>query len=510
MSAKNLFRSTPLLLAALSGCTMIPTYHRPKLPVAATYPAGQAYGATGVPATPKIQAADLGWQDFFVDARLKALIAIALRENRDLLSAAASIEEAQSQYMIQNASLFPQLSTTGSGLYEAPSNHGGFSFAPTGGSTISTLRYYNVGFGFSAYEIDLFGRIRSLTKQSREQALSQAENARSVMISTVSQVANAYIVWLADRESLRVTNDTLTSMQKTLELTKLQFDHGSANQLTLRQTETQVEQAAANKAQYERAVALDEDQLTLLIGAPIPADLPAPSAFGKQTIMTDLPAGLPSDLLQRRPDILSAEHTLLAANANIGAARADFFPKVSLTASDGQSSRQFRNLFTPGGQTWLLQPSISLPIFTWGEATGNLRYAKASRDADVRAYEKAIQTAFKETSDALAARTTYLEQDQRLQDLVTSSADEYKLSMMRYQAGTDSYLTALDSQRTLYQAQLGLISTQALRYENLVTMYRVLGGGWKDHTTPENAAHGGAVGALVDRVKAGPPPIPPT
>ncbi|GBQ61590.1 secretion system type I outer membrane efflux pump lipoprotein NodT [Ameyamaea chiangmaiensis NBRC 103196] len=508
MSTKTVFRAAPLLLAALSGCTLIPTYHRPQLPVSGTYPAGSAYRAE--PKDPRIQAADLGWEDFFTDARLRALIALALRENRDLLSAATSIEQAQAQYQIQNASLFPALGVTGQGLFEAPSNNAGFSFAPVGGSTISTLKYYSTGFGFSSYELDLFGRIRSLTREAREQELSQAENARSVMISTISQVANAYITWLADREQLRITNDTLASQGETLRLTRLQFDHGAANQLTLRQVETQVEQAQANKAQYERAVAQDENALVLLVGAPLPADLPPPAPFGSQTMMTDLPAGLPSDLLERRPDILSAEHTLKAANADIGAARANFFPKITLTANDGQSSRQFRSLFTPGGQTWIVNPQIDVPIFTWGQATGNLHYSKAKRAQDVRAYEKAIQTAFRETSDALAARSTYLDQDERLRALVASASDGYQLAMMRYHEGTDSYLTALDSQRTLYQAQQGMITVQAARYENLVTLYRVLGGGWKNHTLPPGGPHGGAVAKTVDRSLARPQPVPPT
>ena len=305
-------------------------------------------------------------------------------------------------------------------------------------------------------------------------------NAKSVLITTVSQVANTYLQWLADRELLRVTDETLASRKNSLRLTKLQYENGESDALTLHQTEMQVEQAASNRAEYERNIAQDVHKLQLLVGAPLPDTLPPPAEFGKQTLLADLPAGLPSDLIGQRPDVEAAEHNLIAANANIGAARAAFFPKVTLTAQEGVSSLQFRNLFTAGAQTWTVSPSISLPIFTWGQNSGNLKISKAQRLKQIANYEKTLQTAFQEVADALTARETYLNQDERLQALVHASQGAYDLAKMRYDTGIDSYLTTLVQQRSLYEAKQNLIIVQLARYQNLVTLYRALGGGWSE------------------------------
>lgn len=468
------------MVAMVAGCTLIPDYHRPVTPLATTY-AGMAQGAQ---ITPHRAAADLGWREFFVDDRLKALISIAIRDNRDLQSAVMSLAQAQGEYTVQNAALFPALGVTGSAMYMGPSDTAGFSFAPGQGRTVSTFRYYSTGFGFSSYEIDLFGRIRSLTREASETALAQEENARSVMISVISQVANAYLAWLGDHELLRITDETLATQRDTLRLTQARVQHGEATDLTLHQAETQMEQAAAMHEQYTRQIAQDEHLLTLLIGAPVPLDLPAPRPFGQQTILTDLPAGLPSDLMERRPDVMSAEHQLKAANADIGAARAAFFPRVTLTATNGTSALQFRQLFTSGAHTWGIDPSIQIPIFTWGQNSGNLATSKAKRDAQVAAYEKTVQTAFREVSDALTSRETYYTQTVHLQELVHSSDAAFRLAQMRYTHGVDSYLTTLDAQRTLFTAQQSLISVQTAKYQNLVTLYRALGGGWTANTPP--------------------------
>ncbi|NHN84722.1 efflux transporter outer membrane subunit [Acetobacter musti] len=472
----------PLAAALLSACTMAPVYHRPKAPVAPAYPQEPKTEAKTEGKTLQTPASDLGWIDFFTDPRLRALIAIAMKENRDLRTAAAGVAQAAAQYDVQHASLFPAIGATGGAMYMQPSQTAGFSFAPGVGESISTFRYYSAGIGFSSYEIDLFGRIRSLSKASAEAALKEVANARAVRISVVSQVANAYIAWLGDRELLRIASDATDNLSDNLRLIRLRYDNGEENMLTLRQAETQVDQAAQLRAQQVRLVAQDENAITLLIGAPIPANLPPPRPLGEQTLMANVPAGLPSDLLFRRPDIISAEHDLLSANANIGAARAAFFPKVTLTATDGVSSLLFHRLFTAPATTWGLQPNISIPIFTWGQNRGNLEVTKAIRDQKVAAYEKAIQTAFREVSDTLVARSTYLDQGQRMDDLVKSSADAYRLAKMRYQAGTDSYLNTLDSQRNLLQAQQSQVGVQVARYENLVTFYRALGGGWTEQT----------------------------
>ncbi|EHH68206.1 efflux transporter outer membrane subunit [Gluconobacter morbifer] len=472
---------TRLGLAAflmLSACNLAPTYHRPIQPVQNTYPKDADAGDT--PADKKV--ANLGWEDFFTDPRLKALIGLALKNNRDLAAQAAAITVARGQYQAQNASLFPMISTGGQGLFYGPSSTAGFSFAPGVGESIGTLRLFQTSIGFSSYEVDLWGRIRNLTRQQAEGVLSSLENARNVLLTTVSQVAETYIQWLADRAQLAITEDTLKSQRDTLRLTQLSYDNGETDALTLAQVKTQVEEAEAYKAQYTRAIADDEHALQLVIGTPIPDDLPPPAPFGTQTMIADLPAGLPSDLLEQRPDIRAAEHTLVGANANIGAARAAFFPKVTLTASEGTSSLQFRHLFTPGAETWEVSPNITIPIFTWGQNEGNLRISKGQKLQYAAQYEKTVQTAFREVSDALTARQTYKAEDLHLHSLVDQSQKAYDLAMMRYRAGIDSYLTTLEQQRTLYQAQLNSVTIQAARFENLVTLYRALGGGWSRTT----------------------------
>ncbi|MCQ9156265.1 efflux transporter outer membrane subunit [Acidomonas methanolica] len=489
-AALRVFAAGTAISALLTGCNLAPHYQRPALPVQDSWPAdtGVAGAAGKAPPSKAQMAADLGWESFFIDPRLRALIELTLSNNRNLRNQAAAIAEAQGEYEVQHASLFPPIGTTGQGEFIAPSSRAGFAFAPGFGRTISTLRFYNVGIGFSSYEIDLFGRIRNLSRQQAEAAMTSVYNARSVLISTLSQLANTYLQWLADRELLRVTEQTLASQRDTLRLTRLQYEHGENTLLTLRQTETQVEQAAANEQQYRRQVAQDEHAIQLLVGMPLPPDLPPPAPFGSQTILADLHAGLPSDLIANRPDVQAAEHRLIGANANIGAARAAFFPRLTITASEGISSLQFRQLFTPGAETWTVSPNISLPIFTWGQNEGNLQISKARKLEQIASYENTVQTAFREVSDALTARETYLDQERQMRDLVASSQQAYDLAMMRFKTGIDPYLTTLTQQRTLYQAQQSTIAVQLARYQNLVTVYRALGGGWSRKTVPTKVA----------------------
>jgi len=462
----------------LSACNMAPVYHRPTQAIQNSYPAD-----TASKNTPAAQAAsNLGWEDFFTDPRLKALVALALKNNRDIAAQLDAVGVARGQYEIQNASLFPIISAGGQGLFVAPSDTAGFSFAPGVGEHISTLRLYQTSIGFSSYEIDLWGRIRNLTRQQKETVLNNVENARNVLITTVSQIGTTYIQWLADREQLRVTRATLASERDTLRLTQLSYDNGETDALTLAQVKTQVEQASAYEAQYTRALADDEHALQLLVGSPLPSTLPEPAPFGSQTMITDLPEGLPSDLLEQRPDVRAAEHTLLGANANVGAARAAFFPRFTLTASEGTSSLQFRKLFTPGAETWSISPSISVPLLTWGQSEGNLMMAKAQSRQNAAQYEKTVQSAFREVSDALTARETYTTQQRHMDELVAQSQQAFDLANMRYKAGIDSYLTTLTQQRTLYQAQQNDIMVKAARFQNIVTLYRALGGGWSQKT----------------------------
>jgi multidrug efflux system outer membrane protein len=276
-----------------------------------------------------------------------------------------------------------------------------------------------------------------------------------------------------------VTRQTLAAQQDTLRLTQAEVAQGVATRLDQRQAETSVASARANLAQYARQVAQDENEIAFLIGAPIPADLPKPAQLGEQTIMADLSPGLPADLLYRRPDILKAEHTLRADLADIGAARAAFFPQVELTGTGGLSSLKFSHLFTPGSLTWTFAPQITIPIFTWGQNQGNLDAAKAQRDADLAAYDKAIQSAFHDVANALTARATYMDQARAQQQDVDSAGDYYHLATMRFKAGVDNYLTALDAERTLYSARQSLVTAREAQLQNLVTLYEDLGGGWR-------------------------------
>jgi multidrug efflux system outer membrane protein len=386
---------------------------------------------------------------------------------------------------VQRAALFPSLSVTGVGEYEGLSNSGligggsASSTAIPSGASGGTFRYYTVSAGTTSYVVDLFGQQRNLSRQAFEKYLAQAENRRAVALTVIGNVATTYIGWLSDQALLDVTRQTLAAQQDTLRLTQAEVAQGVATRLDQRQAETSVASARANLAQYARQVAQDENEIAFLIGAPIPADLPKPAQLGEQTIMADLSPGLPADLLYRRPDILKAEHTLRADLADIGAARAAFFPQVELTGTGGLSSLKFSHLFTPGSLTWTFAPQITIPIFTWGQNQGNLDAAKAQRDADLAAYDKAIQSAFHDVANALTARATYMDQARAQQQDVDSAGDYYHLATMRFKAGVDNYLTALDAERTLYSARQSLVTAREAQLQNLVTLYEDLGGGWR-------------------------------
>jgi multidrug efflux system outer membrane protein len=509
-------RALPTLLSSvLAGCTLAPHFQQPALPVAPAYPASAQHSPAD--ATLGTAADSLGWRDFFVDPRLQRLIALSLRENRDLRTAVLDVAQSQAQFRVQRADLFPSISLTGSGSYQGLSNSGligtggssgtsassattsatgtgtgtsttasaGASTSATpSGSSGGTFRYFTAGVGFSSYELDLFGRLRSLTRQAFENYLAQRENRRAEQLTVISTVASDYIAVLSDQQQIAVTQDTLRAQRDTVALTQAEFDHGATTLLTLRQAQTSVATAEANLAQYQRQLVTDQNALVLAVGAPLPDDLPPPAPLGAQTLLVDLPAGLPSDLLTRRPDILKAEHTLRGAYADIGAARAAFFPQITLTASDGLQSLKLSQLFTSGATTWSFSPQITVPIFTWGQNRANLDLAKIQKDLDVVSYEQAIQTAFQEVSNALAARGTYVEQLRAQQANVDESSDYYRLAKMRFDAGVDTYLTTLDAQRTLYAARQSLISVRETQLQNLVTLYRALGGGWNETTVP--------------------------
>jgi outer membrane protein, multidrug efflux system len=477
-------RSTCFLAAALSAllgaCTLEPHYHRPPPPVPALQ--GGNAGDTA--------AADIGWREFFPDPQLQQLIELALTNNRDLRVAALNVQSAQAQYRIQRADLFPTVDASAieqvqhipigvltSGL--PPAVLAGAGPLPTNGVTEHT---YNVGIGFTSYELDLFGRIRSLSHAALQQYFSSGETRRSVQLTLVAEVATAYLTVLTDQTLLDITRDTLKSQSESYALTEKQFSGGTTTELALRQAETTVDTARANLAQYVRQVAQDRDALQLLLGAPIPDSIDFSSGLDRGNMVAELQEGIPSDVLVRRPDVLAAEHQLMAANAEIGAARAAFLPAISLTGNFGTESTQLSGLFKAGSRAWTFSPDISLPIFAGGANVANLQATKLARDTGVAQYEKAIQTAFREVADALVARGTLDEQLAAQQALVTASAVAYRLADMRYRGGVDSYLTALVAQVSLYSAQQQLQTVRLLRLQNLVTLYKALGGGLREHT----------------------------
>jgi multidrug efflux system outer membrane protein len=467
-------RPLPLLAlgaALLAGCSLDPAYERPGAPVPAQWPQGAAYGA---PQAGVSTVESLGWDSVFLDPGLRRLIGLALENNRDLRVAALNVEAAEAQYRVQRGDLFPFLGATGAADYA------GTPLTGADGRTRSvTSRSFSLGAGFTAWEIDLFGRIRSQSLAALETAFAQAETRRAAQISLVAQVADAYLTLLANRELLALTRQTLESQEASYRLTQATSAGGTTTALALRQAQTSVEAARANLALYTRQLAQAENALALLLGQPVPADLPSGATLSTPLVMPDLPAGLSSDVLLRRPDVLAAEHRLLSANADIGAARAAFFPTISITASGGTAGTALSRLFQAGSGSWAFSPQISVPIFSGGINEATLDYAKLQKRIEIANYEKAIQTAFREVADALAARGTYGNQVEAQRRLTEAYADSYRLAELRFRTGVDSYLSVLDSQRSLYGAQQTLIALRQEQLSSIVTLYKVLGGGWQ-------------------------------
>lgn len=454
-------------IATTSACSLMPEYLRPQAPVPETFPNTDPKAASSA-----TQLSDIPWQDYFADAQLREVIGLALNNNRDLRVAALNIEKARALYRVQRADLFPRVGITGT---ETAQRLPG-DLTASGNAT--TTHQYSATIGFSAYELDFFGRIRSLNAQALEQYLATEEAKRSAQISLVAEVANAWLTLAADKERLALARNTLETRQKSYELIRRTFEVGVGSALDVRQAETLMEGSRADVARYTAQEAKDANALALITGTPVSANLLPTKLSDAVSAITEVPAGVPSEVLTRRPDVLQAERILRAANANIGAARAAFFPSITLTTGAGIASDSLGGLFSGGGGTWSFIPQIKLPIFEAGRLTANLEATKVQREINVAQYEKSIQTAFREVSDAFAEKSTLTERLDARRKLVEATKASFTLSEARYKGGIDSYLGLLDSQRALYLAELELIDIRLIESANRVALYKVLGGGW--------------------------------
>lgn len=451
----------------VSACTLAPKYQRPDAPIPVAYHKGA--GLFG-PAQP-----DLGWRTFFADPCMQRLIEQALANNRDLRVAMLNIEKVRGAYRIQRADLLPTVEgAAASSAERIPSS---MASANMGQPYIS--RQYTASLGFSNFELDLFGRIRSLTEQALETYYSVEEDAKTAQISLVAEVAGMYLQLIADKELLDITSATYKNRKGQYELVRNKFTSGVASQLEVSQAQSIMEEARSNVARYATRVGQDENYLALLLGGPLPQDLPDVRKLSKVDVLADVPEGLPSSLLERRPDIQAAEHRLKGANANIGAARANFFPAVRLTSAFGTIGPETSDLFTGAGDTWKFLPSVTLPIFDTGRNIARLDVSEAEKKIAVAEYERTIQGAFREVADCLVQRQYIGDQMDAETMLLKSTTEAFSLASARYDVGVDSYLNVLDAQRSLYSAQQSYISTKLLREANALTLYKALGGGWR-------------------------------
>lgn len=479
-------------LALLSACTLIPDYERPQAPVSGQWPSGPAYDQVASDAPAGMAPVALSWREFFKDQRLQKLIEIGLAENRDYRIAMLNVEQAQAQHRIQRSELLPNLSVTGREIHQRFSlnnavagGQGAGGVMPVNGQSGS---FATLTAGITSYELDFFGRLRSLNEQAFEAYLASEENRRSAAITLISQIATQYLALLQYQEQYKLVAETLTAVEWTHELLKQSFSLGAISALDVTSADVQVQTARVNLTRYQQRVAQAENALTLLIGAPLPEDLPTGLPLAGQNLLSDLAAGVPSDLLENRPDIRAAEHQLLSANANIGAARAAFFPRLTLTGQAGYASGDLHGLFAGPGESWSYSPQISIPIFNFGNLQGNLDVSKVRTEIAVATYEKAIQTAFREVADSLTARKLLADQQHVQQQLVDAQRKRFTLAEARHGQGLDSYLTVLTAQQDLYIAQENFLTLTFEKLSNQVLLYKTLGGGWEEPAAEEHRA----------------------
>ncbi|MFT0211921.1 efflux transporter outer membrane subunit [Pseudomonas sp. F1_0610] len=457
------------IMLTLTGCSLAPNYQRPEAPVSENWGEANASSQTSEKALPYID-------EFFLDPGLQAVIQAALTNNKDLRIAALNIEAFEAQYRIQRSQLFPTIGATGGGSRQRiPAN-----MNPTGGGR-SINSQFDAQVGITSWELDLFGRITSLKDQALEQYFATEQAQRAAQLSLVAAVANAWFTLQANQNLLTVAEGTVETYQQSLNLVQRSYDAGVASSLDLRQAQTALDSARVSVATYQRLVKQSNNALQLLVGSPTDIAI-TPLLKMNDNALAEIPVGLPADLLQRRPDIMQAEHMLKAANANIGAARAAFFPSISLTATAGSLSSDLSGLFKSGSDTWAFTPRISVPIFTAGQLKGNLEYSKIQKDINIVQYERSIQNAFREVQDGLIARDTFQTQLEAQATLLKSTQEYYNLADRRYNEGIDNRLTLLDAQRQLFSAQQAYITTRLGQLTAQVDLYKALGGGFMEDT----------------------------
>ena len=453
---------------ALSACAMIPKYEQPAVAVPEAFQHDTAQSG--------IVAASLGWQDYFADPRLHRLIEIALERNTDLRGAALNAEAVRAQYMISRAALLPGINASGTGQRGRVAA----DLSGTGSSYVSSA--YNVGLGVTSYELDLFGKVRSTNQAALQSYFASVASRDATHLSLISSVAKAYFNERYAEERMALAQRVLQTREQTYKLTQLRHRAGVISAVDLRQQEALIESAKADYASAVQAREQARNAMAVLLNQPLPADLPAGLPLSRQFAIKQLPAGLSSEVLLNRPDIRAAEFALKRANANIGAARAAFFPSISLTGMIGTGSTELSGLFKGGNSTWTFAPSINLPIFNWGSNVANLDYAKIMQQAEIVNYEAAVQSAFRDVSDALVAREqldkTYAANAQQSK----AYADALRLINLRYRHGVASALDLLDAERSSYAADTTQLATQLTLLENMADLYKALGGGLKQHT----------------------------
>ncbi len=466
-----------LFMLVLAGCTMIPKYQRPQPNISSTWP-GYATNST---AATTIPAADIGWRDFFRDTNLQKVIELALTNNANLLVAVHNVEQTRALYHVQALALVPTGDVNANYSRQQVPNFYGSS--PTNSGTQSIIySEYQANLGIASYEVDLFGRVRSLKRQALENYFAAEEGRRSAQIALVSQVATAYFMQEEAAEQLALAHDMLDAARQSFELTKRSFEAGVDSQFDLNNAATQLQNASAAVANYTQQFAEAADNLTLLVGEPLPPDLVPPPKLDADACLADIPAGLPSDLLERRPDVLQAEHQLKAANANIGAARAAFFPTVTLTGDAGYASAKLSDLFTPGSKAWEISPQIVWPIFASATTYQELKAVEAVKLADAANYQNTVQTAFREVADALATRAAVQSELADYETLVQANQQSYDLTRAGFRSGVNSTLDVLVTLQTLDSSRQSLVQTRYSRLMSLINLYQALGGGWNENT----------------------------